>query len=627
MAKVNESDRDSSPRGGRKAPRSTKKEEFVSFTINLFTLEVSKVRNGTMSNPVVYIIDSEEEDKDVPEVIEDDEDDVLLNTTFDFSPPEVLNRLRDGDETDETGPRRGTRVRKTIAHTGFVPTVEAIPPRGRVRSQEDYAKNDKPSYQFSLSSLLREKKERDRSGYNIEFLEKSLDNDMELGDIDDPFTDFDLESVTTNIIPEYRREHLQRIIAEEQRTCFERQLNFFESIPERLPDPILDTNDFLARDTVYRLLLEASFVDDASTHEILCSNWISQQYKVGWELPVEVVKWLLKVVSFESNEIFAGAAYHTLKRLTEICTSAKMSSCEIRIPFLFIFEILEEYGAPPALLGCRCRLTERAIQMSSVPESSPCWAYLDNLRLLLRIMVPLVGIKWLSFSADDDIRKAISALVRLSFDVRLRCISSDLELAIGSLLDAIDGSQWTAQVKLLCKDITWSIGGSLYFNIALLERLPVSKRGLLLRRLLAFNFLLSKKAIPWSLDKIDVSQPISLEPILILFSDSSPTFKITKNTDYDELAMLVSILGFALDDESQLRQNKQVTEELISKIKQLQGKIVDHKAAFIDRTKSKDVIQRLFMRLYYVVRDERRSSSSLKNFTSSKNTHNPLNVM
>jgi len=86
-----------------------------------------------------------------------------------------------------------------------------------------------------------------------------------------------------------------------------------------LPDPILDTNDFLARDTVYRLLLEASFgmktmsiskkvnvvnsislqlklsVDDASTHEILCSNWISQQYKVGWELPVEVVKWLLKV--------------------------------------------------------------------------------------------------------------------------------------------------------------------------------------------------------------------------------------------------------------------------------------------------------------------------------------------
>ena len=31
-------------------------------------MEVSKVRNGTMSNPVVYIIDSEEEDKDVPEV-------------------------------------------------------------------------------------------------------------------------------------------------------------------------------------------------------------------------------------------------------------------------------------------------------------------------------------------------------------------------------------------------------------------------------------------------------------------------------------------------------------------------------------------------------------------------------
>ena len=62
------------------------------------------------------------------------------------------------------------------------------------------------------------------------------------------------------------------------------------------------------------------------------------------------------------------------------CTNDKISkqsqenklSCEIRIPFEFIFEILEEYGAPPALLGCRCRVAERAIQMSSV---------LGNLRL------------------------------------------------------------------------------------------------------------------------------------------------------------------------------------------------------------------------------------------------------
>ncbi|CAG8590574.1 7572_t:CDS:10 [Paraglomus occultum] len=573
MVKVNEGDRDSSPRGGKKVPRSAKKDVSRNSVITNYFPRIpnqngSQVKNGTISKPV-YIVDSEDEDKDVPEVIEDDEDDLLLNTTFDFSPPEILNRLREGDETDETGLRRGTRVRKNIVQEGFVPTVEAVPLRGGPRSQEYYAKNgqrSQPSYQYSLSSLLREKQARDKKGYNIEFLEQSLDNDISMDDIDDPFTDFDRENVTANIIPEYQREHLQKIIAEEQRICFERQLNFFESIPERLRDPTLVTNDFLTRDAVYRLLLEASS-DDASTHEILCSNWISQQYKVGWKLPVEVVKWLLEVVSFESNEILAGAAYHTLKRLAEIYTSAK------------------EYGAPPALLGCRCRVAERAIQMSSLSESSSCWAYLDNLRLLLRIVVPLIEIKWLSFSTHDDIRKAISALVRLSFDVRLRCLSSDLELTIGSLLDAIDDSQWALQVKLLCKDITWSIGGSLYFNVALLARLPISKRGLLLRRLLAFNFLLSKKADPWSLDKVDISQPISLEPILGLFSDSSPTFKITKNTDYDELAVLVSILGFALDDENQLRQNKQVTEELISKIKQLQGKIVDHKAAFIERTK------------------------------------------
>ena len=82
---------------------------------------------------------------------------------------------------DETGLRRGTRARKAIVQEGFVPTVEAVPLRGGPRSQEDYAKNGQkhqPSYQFSLSSLLREKKARDRSGYDIEFLEQSLDNDM-----------------------------------------------------------------------------------------------------------------------------------------------------------------------------------------------------------------------------------------------------------------------------------------------------------------------------------------------------------------------------------------------------------------------------------------------------------------
>ena len=42
---------------------------LVFFTMNLFflTLEVSRVKNGSTPKPV-YIVDSEEEDRDVPEV-------------------------------------------------------------------------------------------------------------------------------------------------------------------------------------------------------------------------------------------------------------------------------------------------------------------------------------------------------------------------------------------------------------------------------------------------------------------------------------------------------------------------------------------------------------------------------
>lgn len=81
--------------------------------------------------------------------------------------------------------RRSTRSRRVIFQEGFVPTVNAVPTKGDIpiyddslspSSKENYPL--KPSYQNSLPVLLREKKIRDKAGYNINDLEKSLEDDV-----------------------------------------------------------------------------------------------------------------------------------------------------------------------------------------------------------------------------------------------------------------------------------------------------------------------------------------------------------------------------------------------------------------------------------------------------------------
>ena len=108
-------------------------------------------------------------------------------------------------------------------------------------------------------------------------------------------------------------------------------------------------------------------------------------------------------------------------------------------------------------------------------------------------------------------------------------LSNEVEQALDSLLSMFQEDQWIEQVinkflflyqdtrslniniylyllnslkkaKLICDDVEFSCGSITQFKVAMLENLPISNRGRLLRRFFAFRFLFGFAQISQQID-------------------------------------------------------------------------------------------------------------------------------
>ncbi|CAG8629932.1 12086_t:CDS:10, partial [Acaulospora colombiana] len=406
--------------------------------------------------------------------------------------------------------RRSTRHRRVVNQQGYIPTVEAVPLRGDIPLRD--VSSPKRSYQFSLPSLLREKKQREKSGYNIQALELAIQDNMLDEVMEDPF-DYNRSEISASIWEENTKfEHLQQIFEEDDMMDPDHYVEFFEN-SSKLDShrPSLRTPR-MAKNSAF-LLISLAVSDDERLRDILCSHWIPQQYEMGLDLSPQVIAWLLQLVAFEQDAVIVEGASQNLKRLTEI--SVNVDCCQIR--------------------------------------------------------------------------RAIIVILRLSLDSRLTSISGEVEKVIDSLLQSIHEDDWNSQVKLVCEDIISTCRNDTQFKVAILENLPASSRGRLVRRLLSFYSLFSSvDSSNFSFAKIDVSKPLNLDLLLDLFSDEVTIFKIRGDTNYKELYHNVIILGYTLDDSIQMSSEKDVVEIIIRNLRNLHGKIVDMRAAFMDRTKRTD---------------------------------------
>ncbi|RIA91827.1 hypothetical protein C1645_103700 [Glomus cerebriforme] len=232
--------------------------------------------------------------------------------------------------------------------------------------------------------------------------------------------------------------------------------------------------------------------------------------------------------------------------------------------------------------------------------------YINNVRQLLKTLVPMIDNRLFTFSSSEEIRSAIIVLLRLPLDKRLLSLSSEIGQVLNSLLARFQEDQWIEQAKLICDDVEFSCGSITQFKVAIVENLPISNRGRLLKRFFAFRFLFDSESQQMSIH--DVTEPKILKSLLDHFRDSLTIFKIKDETNYTDLYNYVLLIDYALDDELLLRKAEDTIEEIIKMLKNLHGKIVDMRAAFMERTKAKDLIQRLYMRLYYISSHKRGNS-------------------
>ncbi|CAG8672657.1 9712_t:CDS:10, partial [Racocetra persica] len=467
-------------------------------------------------------------------------------TSVDDSDDDKLQNIPDVSDSDEPTLRRSTRSRKQVSFQQMLPTAEAIPLRGEIpcvnSSTSTKSNISATKYQFSLSSLLREKKHRNKS----------------LCELDDPFDVYDRTEISAAVLNEdIKREHLQQIFKEDESDDLDQQMEFFIDNNTELPSPALQTTMQALEDPAFALIAGSSS-DDEKLKYILCQNWIPQQYELGMKLPPETISWLLELICYEEDTIIIEAASHTLTRLAEISGRYSINTTvePTSVPFSSIYQILSAFGAPSQMLGYQCFLEEQAKSSLPFEPSSSKFPYIDNLQVLLKTIVPLIKNRLLSFSDYEEIRRAIYVVLRMSLDRRISLISSYIERTVDSFLDLFKDDDWSSQAKLICEDIVSACGTIAKFNAVTLDNLPISIRGRLLRRLLAFKSLFTLSSKTWDLNTIDITKPLSLEPLLSFFNGEEPMFKIQINTNYNELYYKVLLLNFAIDDEKQMTSEK-----------------------------------------------------------------------
>ncbi|KAF9127282.1 hypothetical protein BGW39_005976 [Mortierella sp. 14UC] len=241
----------------------------------------------------------------------------------------------------------------------------------------------------------------------------------------------------------------------------------------------------------------------------------------------------------------------------------------------------------------------------------------QNLKAVLK-MINLTATLDPQFYDNTEIRRITSLLLRMTTDPIIGDIKSLLGSTLTALLDAVPIHSWDAERNRICEETLKSLGTSAAFLLLTLHQLPsLSDRITLLRRSIALAYL-KQPPIPAGQVAPDIN-----ELHRALFVDRE--LQALRNSDYTALGRRYQIYGFCLDDEQILAGYGRRDLELLSKKLQIiHGRISDAKAAHLDRTRTKEYIQRIVVRLEMVILQKESAQSTL-GFAVQNNVSNNIN--
>ncbi|KAI1312626.1 hypothetical protein EDD11_002935 [Mortierella claussenii] len=496
----------------------------------------------------------------------------------------------------QQGMRRSTRtLTSTISGRNLrssVPKPVSMPLTPPRPTPKPVRTNKKP-LMFSLDSLLKEKKRRAEVGYDIKTAGNNMTLDDELideyDDAEDDEAVFGPEMIPKGVLSEEQEGVLTEIIEEEQNNVVEDIAEFFVGWPQELSvQPLeaeLDGAD--ACDPVVQKVVKCTRTE-TQRNQFLTSPFLMIMSSTPWTMPRSLFRWLIQVVAVEEHQPVTLSVVALLQRIISQRTSL------LGVDHQDLVRVFGMYGAKDECLDLDWKVTpvtrETRTERVIFPETKKFPR--QNLKAIIKL-VNMTATLDPQFYNVDEVRKIISLLLRMTTDPIIGDFKSLLGSAIVALLDAIPASVWETERLRLSEDIISSLGTSLPFILLTLHQLPsLSLRITILRRSIALAYL-QQPPLP-----AGESAPNLEELHRALFIDKG--FLINAETKYKDLGRRIQVFGFCLDDEQMISAyGRKALEPLLKKLRHMHGRIVDVRAAFMERTLTKDIIQRLYMRLYY----------------------------
>ncbi|TIB66687.1 hypothetical protein E3P77_02099 [Wallemia ichthyophaga] len=256
----------------------------------------------------------------------------------------------------------------------------------------------------------------------------------------------------------------------------------------------------------------------------------------------------------------------------------------------------------------------------------------QRIKILSRLIPLMHSMTSLSLLGTGDTSGLFTTMVLLLMDRSLSSIYPQIAACASNALDSIGSGRseivthnthdaLKIDLHVLANILNAASGHAPAFQLSMLEIFPSGTlRAMRMRRWLAWAILLDGKHEPIDTQKYEKSP--NIQPIIKQLKDVDGKFTVNQHTDYDNLTDCVEILSIVLTDlETYLIEERHMIKFkpsmsfvdgdgdndsdndsialLITLLRSLSGMIVDTRNADLEKSRCKDVLQRLEMRLYW----------------------------
>ncbi|KAJ2552809.1 hypothetical protein EV175_003173 [Coemansia sp. RSA 1933] len=556
-------------------------------------------------------------------IVSDDDDDDLIDPDSIF-----------GDTTQSTTPVRREGLRSCIHSSSVSHTVE----NGKQGAISKNAPTSGSVYRNSLKSLVHASAQRK---YDLGFLDKHMEKQTGMLDTDSDSDDAlngknesgnegvtlclsnineselegeakveDIKRIKAqlNVVMEAKRSPLNFLVFDisENQSHLLREDYMFESIA-------FDTGDSVDR------LFKEHRGNGHFFRQLISSHWIQAQAYRGWKLTQGVGDVLLQVVCYveDMQTVHCGfqalCLFHelqhsswrldvaTLKLLVERM-HGKKRDCVVSFESEEELEDLERRQSLPAVYIEIERKPPNGHKNSDFEQANA-----ERISFLMQIAALALDLT----SSIEDICWAVCTFVDCILEHRFSLYTVHMQRSLASIIERIaPESKWS----LVWAECVTRIGQQLSHLclpalLRVVESLPMSSnRCMKLRHSLAFLFLRLQTSDMAMADEIPIMDKLIIAATLPgqivlrvvgeMMDTSETLFRIDGNTDFRNIEAAVGLLGHVLDNVQALHDVKDGAREIYKRLGQMNRMINDSMASRIDKTRAKDAIQTLLVRVH-----------------------------